>query len=92
MRTSRPPNDTLLTYRFVSDTPSADLVNRLAHVAMLVSDYDEALAYYVGRLGFTLVEDMAQPEQNKRWVTNLNPLKVCRSRLAEERQGAILFP
>lgn len=44
-------------------------MNRLAHVALLVRDYDEALAYYVGRLGFTLVEDTPVPEQNKRWVT-----------------------
>jgi catechol 2,3-dioxygenase-like lactoylglutathione lyase family enzyme len=40
---------------------------RLAHVALVVRDYDEALAYYVGKLGFTLVEDTAQP--GKRWVT-----------------------
>lgn len=44
-------------------------MNRLAHIALLVPDYDEALAYYIGRLGFTLVEDVAQPEQEKRWVT-----------------------
>lgn len=42
---------------------------RLAHVALVVRDYDEALAFYVGKLGFTLVEDMDQPEQGKRWVT-----------------------
>jgi catechol 2,3-dioxygenase-like lactoylglutathione lyase family enzyme len=41
----------------------------LAHVALLVRDYDEALAFYVGTLGFTLVEDIVQPEQDKRWVT-----------------------
>jgi catechol 2,3-dioxygenase-like lactoylglutathione lyase family enzyme len=41
----------------------------LAHVALLVRDYDEALAFYVDKLGFTLVEDMVQPEQGKRWVT-----------------------
>ncbi|EPX61920.1 Glyoxalase family protein [Cystobacter fuscus DSM 2262] len=41
----------------------------LAHIALVVRDYDEALAFYVGRLGFTLVEDTEQPEQNKRWVT-----------------------
>jgi catechol 2,3-dioxygenase-like lactoylglutathione lyase family enzyme len=40
----------------------------LAHVA-LVRDYDEALAFYVGKLGFCLVEDTHQPEQDKRWVT-----------------------
>lgn len=42
---------------------------RLAHIALVVRDYDEALAFYVGKLGFTLVEDTYQPEQDKRWVT-----------------------
>lgn len=41
----------------------------LAHIALVVRDYDEALDFYVGKLGFTLVEDSAQPEQAKRWVT-----------------------
>ena len=40
----------------------------LAHIALIVRDYDEALAYYVGTLGFTLVADDYQPEQDKRWV------------------------
>jgi len=29
----------------------------IAHVALVVRDYDEALAWYVGKLGFRLVED-----------------------------------
>ncbi len=41
----------------------------LAHIALIVRDYDEALAFYIGKLGFTLVEDSYQPEQDKRWVT-----------------------
>jgi catechol 2,3-dioxygenase-like lactoylglutathione lyase family enzyme len=41
----------------------------LAHIALIVRDYDEALAFYVGRLGFVLVEDTYQPAQDKRWVT-----------------------
>lgn len=41
----------------------------LAHIALLVRDYDEALAFYTAKLGFTLVEDTYQPEQDKRWVT-----------------------
>ncbi len=41
----------------------------LAHVALVVRDYDEAIGFYVGKLGFTLVEDSYQPEQDKRWVT-----------------------
>ncbi|MGI8331254.1 VOC family protein [Actinomadura scrupuli] len=30
---------------------------RLGLVTLVVSDYDEAIAYYVGVLGFTLLED-----------------------------------
>ena len=41
----------------------------LAHIALIVRDYDEALAFYTGTLGFTLVEDTYQPAQDKRWVT-----------------------
>ena len=40
----------------------------LALTALVVRDYDEALAFYVGTLGFTLVEDRYVPEQDKRWV------------------------
>ena len=40
----------------------------LAHIALVVRDYDEAIAFYVGKLGFTLVADDHQPEQDKRWV------------------------
>lgn len=43
-------------------------MSHLAHIALIVRDYDEALAFYVGRLGFTLVEDTHQPAQDKRWV------------------------
>lgn len=45
----------------------------LTHVALVVRDYDEALAFFVGKLGFTLVEDTFQPEQNKRWVVVAPP-------------------
>jgi catechol 2,3-dioxygenase-like lactoylglutathione lyase family enzyme len=40
----------------------------LAHLALLVRDYDEAIAWYTGVLGFRLIEDTHQPEQKKRWV------------------------
>ncbi|TQV94120.1 hypothetical protein V2A60_002818 [Cordyceps javanica] len=45
----------------------------IAHVSVVVRDYDEALAFYVGKLGFTVVEDRPVPEQNKRWVTIAPP-------------------
>ena len=40
----------------------------IAHVSFVVRDYDEAIAWFTQKLGFTLVEDTFQPEQNKRWV------------------------
>jgi len=40
----------------------------LAHIALVVRDYDEAIDWYTRMLGFTLVEDSYQPEQDKRWV------------------------
>jgi catechol 2,3-dioxygenase-like lactoylglutathione lyase family enzyme len=40
----------------------------LAHIALVVRDYDEAIAFYTQKLGFTLLEDSYQPEQDKRWV------------------------
>ncbi len=39
----------------------------LAAVSVVVRDYDEAIAYYTGVLGFRLVEDRAQAA-GKRWV------------------------
>ena len=40
----------------------------IAHIALLVNDYDEAIAFYTSKLDFTLIEDTYQPEQEKRWV------------------------
>jgi catechol 2,3-dioxygenase-like lactoylglutathione lyase family enzyme len=45
----------------------------LIHVALVVRDYDEAIDFYVGTLGFSLVEDVYQPEQDKRWVVVAPP-------------------
>jgi len=40
----------------------------LAHIALVVRDYDEAIGFYCSKLGFDLVDDTYQPEQDKRWV------------------------
>jgi catechol 2,3-dioxygenase-like lactoylglutathione lyase family enzyme len=45
----------------------------IAHVALVVNDYDEAIAFYCGKLGFSLVEDSYQPTQDKRWVVVAPP-------------------
>lgn len=41
--------------------------------ALVVSDYDEAIAFYVEKLGFELIEDIYQPAQEKRWVVVAPP-------------------
>jgi catechol 2,3-dioxygenase-like lactoylglutathione lyase family enzyme len=46
---------------------------QLRHIALVVRDYDEALAFFCGKLHFTLVEDSYQPEQDKRWVVVAPP-------------------
>jgi catechol 2,3-dioxygenase-like lactoylglutathione lyase family enzyme len=45
----------------------------LAHLALVVRDYDEAIAWFTGKLGFALVADEHQPEQDKRWVVVAPP-------------------
>lgn len=45
----------------------------IAHVALVVRDYDEAIAFYTQKLQFTLIEDTYQPEQDKRWVVVAPP-------------------
>lgn len=44
------------------------MVQRLAHIALVVRDYDEAISWFTEKLGFALVADDYQPEQDKRWV------------------------
>lgn len=51
--------------------------------ALVVRDYDEALQFFVGTLGFELIEDTYVAEQNKRWVVVAPPgSKECRLLLA----------
>ncbi len=40
----------------------------IAHIALVVRDYDEAIAFYTQKIGFVLLEDTFQPDQDKRWV------------------------
>ncbi len=44
---------------------------RISAVALVVPDYDQAIAFYVGRLGFRLTADIDQGR--KRWVTIVPP-------------------
>ncbi|TMM59064.1 VOC family protein [Maribacter algarum] len=40
---------------------------RIAHIALVVKDYDEAIQFYTEKLDFTLLEDTRLSE-DKRWV------------------------
>jgi len=40
----------------------------IAHLALVVRDYDQAIDFYTRKLNFTLIEDTYQHEQDKRWV------------------------
>lgn len=65
----------------------------LALVALLVRDYDEALAFFVGKLNFSLVED-SDLGGGKRWVV-VAPPGACESRLllaraADDAQAALI--
>lgn len=44
------------------------MAQSIVHVALVVKDYDEAIEFYTKTLGFTLIEDTYQLEQDKRWV------------------------
>lgn len=44
----------------------------LAHVTLLVRDYEEALAFFTGPLGFRVIEDTPRPG-GKRWLVVAPP-------------------
>lgn len=49
------------------------MIQSIVHIALVVNDYDEAIEFYTQKLHFTLVEDIYQPEQDKRWVVVAPP-------------------
>jgi catechol 2,3-dioxygenase-like lactoylglutathione lyase family enzyme len=65
----------------------------IAHVAFLVRDYDEAIAWFTGKLGFTLLEDMAT-SPGKRWVRVAPPgtsgTSLLLARAGTEEQAAMV--
>ena len=68
----------------------------LAHIALVVRDYDEAIGFYVGTLSFTLVVDEYQPAQDKRWVLVAPPgnppggATILLARAANEEQAKFI--
>ncbi|MNB82225.1 Glyoxalase/Bleomycin resistance protein/Dioxygenase superfamily protein [compost metagenome] len=52
------------------------MIQSIVHIALVVKDYDEAIEFYTQKLNFVLVEDIDQPEQDKRWVVISPPGSV----------------
>jgi catechol 2,3-dioxygenase-like lactoylglutathione lyase family enzyme len=66
---------------------------RIAHVAVVVEDYDAAIAFYTQKLGFTLLEDTPLGDA-KRWVLVAPPgaseCSLLLARAAGDRQRACI--
>ena len=66
----------------------------LAHIALVVRDYDEAIDFYTKKLHFTLVEDTYQQEQDKRWVIVAPPgsagASLLLAKASKEEQEAFI--
>ena len=66
----------------------------IAHVALIVEDYDNAIDFYTNKLHFTLIEDTYQPEQDKRWVVvappNSNGTTLLLARASKPEQEAFI--
>ncbi len=63
----------------------------IAHVALVVNDYDEAIDFYVGKLNFKLMED-SKLSETKRWVVVRPPgaaeCSLLLAKAANEEQKA----
>ena len=61
----------------------------IAHIALIVSDYDEAIRFYTEKLHFILIEDTLLSEE-KRWVLvkpkGANECCLLLAKAANERQ------
>lgn len=66
----------------------------IAHISLVVRDYDEAIAFYTDKLNFELLEDTYQPEQDKRWVVVAPPggggTSVLLARASNDRQASFI--
>ncbi len=47
---------------------SQTMKQTIGAISILVRDYDEAIRYYTGTLGFELIEDTPLGDRGKRWV------------------------
>ena len=66
----------------------------IAHIALVVREYDEAIEFYTKKLNFELLEDTYQAAQDKRWVIvappNSNGTSVLLARASTPGQEAFI--
>lgn len=66
---------------------------RIAHIALVVKDYDEAIEFYTNKLDFKLIEDTKLSEE-KRWVIIAPPgaeeCGLLLAKAASEKQAACI--
>lgn len=66
------------------------MITGIAHTALIVREYEEAMEFYCGKLGFTVTEDT--PLKNKRWVRLKAPggkgSEILLSKAVNEKQQA----
>ncbi|MBO9559571.1 MAG: VOC family protein [Caulobacter sp.] len=68
------------------------MAQHLALLSLLVRDYDEALAFYVGKMGFSRVED-SELGDGKRWVVvapGATGTRFLLAKAGDERQAAAI--
>ncbi|WP_342359041.1 VOC family protein [Terrarubrum flagellatum] len=66
------------------------MTRRIALITLVVRDYDEAIGFYVGRLGFRLIED-SDLGDGKRWVvvaSGAGDARLLLAQAANDRQAA----
>ena len=66
----------------------------IAHIALVVNDYDEAINFYTKKLNFELLEDTYQAEQDKRWVLIAPPgastMSILLAKASKPEQQAVV--
>lgn len=67
------------------------MTQKIAHIALVVKDYDEAIQFYTECLGFQLVEDTRLTEE-KRWVLvspkGSNGCQLLLAKASNEKQAS----
>ena len=75
--------------KLVQNNSSSNLKQYLGHIALVVDDYDRAIAFYTRQLNFDLIEDTLISE-TKRWVVvapkGSSQCKILLAKAANEEQ------